>query len=99
MLNIAEGNGRPSTKDYIKFLQISLGSINEIEAITKIAIRQKMLTDMTYQKFSRHLSKILWKLIRLIKSLQIKEEYVTEKETVKRPKSYSQSLYGLLAKL
>ena len=74
VLNIAEGSGRPSTKDYIKFLQISLGTINEIEAITKIAIRQKLLTDMTYQKFSRHLSKIRWKLIRLIKSLQIKEE-------------------------
>lgn len=73
-LNIAEGSGRQSTRDYIKFLQIALGSINEIEAITEIARRQNLILEMTYQKFSRHLSKIRWKLIRLIKSLQIKEE-------------------------
>ena len=74
VLNIAEGSGRPSTRDYIKFLQIALGSVNEIEAIAEIAIRQKLLTDMSYQKFIRHLSKIRWKLIHLIKSLQVKEK-------------------------
>ena len=40
-LNIAEGNGRMTTRDYIKFLKISAGSLNEMEAIAEIAIGQK----------------------------------------------------------
>lgn len=73
-LNIAEGNGRQSTRDYVHFLRISLGSINEIEAIAEIARLQNLILEITYQKFSRHLSKIRWKLIRLIKSMPVKEE-------------------------
>lgn len=40
-LNIAEGNGRMTTRDYIKFLKISAGSLNEMEAIAEIAIGKK----------------------------------------------------------
>lgn len=73
-LNIAEGSGRQSTRDYIKFLQIALGSINEIEAITEIAIRQNFISDTVYRQFTGNLGKIRWKLIRLIKSTPVKEE-------------------------
>ena len=73
-LNIAEGSGRQSTRDYIKFLQIALGSINEIEAITEIAIRQNFISDTVYRQFTGNLGKIRWKLIRLIKSMPVKEE-------------------------
>ena len=72
-LNIAEGSSRQSTRDYIKFLQIALGSVNEIETISEIARRQKLISEMMYQKFIRHPSGTRWKLIRLIKSLQINE--------------------------
>ncbi len=72
-LNIAEGNGRQSTRDYVHFLRISLGSINEIEAIAEIAIRQNFISDTVYRQFTGNLGKIRWKLIRLIKSLQINE--------------------------
>lgn len=72
-LNIAEGNGRMTTKDYIKFLKISAGSLNEMEAIAEIAIGQKMISEPHFQKFTKHISTTRWKLIRLIKRLQTME--------------------------
>ena len=72
-LNIAEGNGRMTTKDYIKFLKISAGSLNEMEAIAEIAIGQKMISEPHFQKFTKHIGATRWKLIRLIKRLQTME--------------------------
>lgn len=72
-LNIAEGNGRMTTRDYIKFLKISAGSLNEMEAIAEIAIGQKMISKPHFQKFTKHIGTTRWKLIRLIKRLQTME--------------------------
>lgn len=73
MLNIAEGNGRMTTRDYIKFLKISAGSLNEMEAIAEIAIGQKMISEPHFQKFTKHIGTTRWKLLRLIKRLQTME--------------------------
>lgn len=72
-LNIAEGNGRMTTRDYIKFLKISAGSLNEMEAIAEIAIGQKMISEPHFQKFTKHIDTTRWKLLRLIKRLQTME--------------------------
>lgn len=72
-LNIAEGNGRMTTRDYIKFLKISAGSLNEMEAIAEIAIGQKMISEPHFQKFTKHIGITRWKLLRLIKRLQTME--------------------------
>lgn len=72
-LNIAEGNGRMTTRDYIKFLKISAGSLNEMEAIAEIAIGQKMISEPHFKKFTKHIGTTRWKLIRLIKRLQTLE--------------------------
>ena len=37
--NIAEGYGRHSTADYIRFLQISLGSLNEVQTQLELGCR------------------------------------------------------------
>ncbi len=36
--NIAEGYGRHSTSDYIRFLQISLGSLNELQTQLELGV-------------------------------------------------------------
>ncbi|MEL7171024.1 MAG: four helix bundle protein [Bacteroidota bacterium] len=43
--NIAEGWGRPSRKDFLRFLYIARGSLYEVETQLRIAKRQGFLHD------------------------------------------------------
>lgn len=43
--NLAEGSSRSSTKEFIRFVEISYGSLVEAETQICIANRQKYITD------------------------------------------------------
>lgn len=43
--NIAEGSGRNSTKDFLRFLHISSGSLSEVEAQIEIAVRLGYISE------------------------------------------------------
>ena len=52
-LNIAEGYGRQSKEDFKRFLKISLGSSNEVEALLEISKELGYINDNEYQEMSR----------------------------------------------
>ena len=52
--NIAEGSGRGSLSDYIRFLFIAQGSLSELEYLLHIAHRLRYLSDEAY----RHLASL-----------------------------------------
>ena len=65
--NIAEGAARNSTKEFIQFLYISLGSLSELE--TQFIISK----EVGYiQSITVNIDGIRRKLVNLIKSLKVK---------------------------
>jgi four helix bundle protein len=67
--NIAEGNSRNSTVDYIRFLYIANGSLSEVETQLEIAIRLAYFEDITsFNQRIHHLRSMLSALIKALKS-------------------------------
>lgn len=68
--NIAEGYGRNQTKDFIRFLQISSGSLYEFETQLEIAFRLDYTTHEVYIEalnLSTEIAKMLSSLIHKLK--------------------------------
>ena len=69
-MNIAEGCGRNSDKDFVHFLDISLGSIHELEYTTLLALDLAYITKEKHEVLSLKLNEVKAKLINLIKSIR-----------------------------
>ena len=52
-LNIAEGYGRKSREDFKRFLKISLGSSNEVEALLEISKELGYIEEREYKELSK----------------------------------------------
>ena len=68
--NIAEGHGRSSTKEYIQFLSITMGSMNELETQLEISKNLEYLDEGTFSKLHdncREIERMLSSLIRKLK--------------------------------
>jgi four helix bundle protein len=70
--NIAEGWGRGSTKDYLKFLRIAQGSTKELETHLLLSQRVDLLTPCQAEPILSVLSEVSRMLIALIHSLESK---------------------------
>jgi four helix bundle protein len=68
-MNIAEGKGRSSTKEYIHFLYIARGSIYETLTLLEIFLRQKWITQEAYHQIEQESITIIRMLKGLINSL------------------------------
>ena len=67
--NIAEGYGRDSTKNYIQFLRIARGSLNETETFLFIAFGLKYIDKNILDGLLQHTAEIGKMLNSLIKKL------------------------------
>jgi four helix bundle protein len=64
--NIAEGYGRNSTPDYIRFLKIALGSLYELQTQLHISLNLSYLNNKTFNEqfeLSREIERMLSSLI------------------------------------
>ncbi len=51
LLNLAEGSGRGSDKEFNRFILISLGSVDEVMAGLDISLDNGLVSGEAYQKF------------------------------------------------
>ena len=67
--NISEGCGRNSDKEFAHFLNISLGSANEVEYSLILSKDLSFIIDETYEKLIKEINHIKSKIYNLKKSL------------------------------
>lgn len=68
--NIAEGYGRDGDSDYLRFLNISMSSLFEIQTQLEISFNLKFITENQFNKIygdSREIERMLSSFIRKIK--------------------------------
>lgn len=68
--NIAEGCGRNSNKDFAHFLNIALGSLNEVTYFILLAKDLEYITIEEYSKLTDECNEIKAMLISLIKKIR-----------------------------
>ena len=68
--NIAEGYGRHSTKDYIRFLQIATGSLFELQTQLEICLNLNYLSKEVFSELNEKSREIERMLVSLINKLR-----------------------------
>jgi four helix bundle protein len=69
--NIVEGCARRTTKDYLNFCNIAVGSACEVRYLLGLSRRLGMLDDAIAWKFDARCDKLIRGLMRLIESLEL----------------------------
>lgn len=72
--NIAEGAGRATNKDFLRFLHIANGASYELETQLIISKNLSYLDPSSFEKLNRSLMEIQKMLYSLIKTMKIKND-------------------------
>jgi four helix bundle protein len=67
--NIAEGSGRDSSRDFVRFIAIAYGSVMETVSQATVAQRQGLLTQQRLDEFGNMAERLAQMLSRLRSSL------------------------------
>lgn len=71
VLNIVEGEARNSTKEYLNFLNISYGSVNEVKVCLELSLDLTYIDHQTFEELyplCEEISKLLFSYRRTLKS-------------------------------
>jgi four helix bundle protein len=68
-LNIAEGSGRHTDRDFCLFINRAITSLQEVDGVLKIAMKLKYISNGEYQSLSPLIEKEYYKLVAFDKSL------------------------------
>ena len=68
-LNIAEGSGRHTDKDFSLFINRAITSLQEVDGVLKIGMKLNYITDEDYQSVVPLIEKEYYKLIAFDKAL------------------------------
>jgi four helix bundle protein len=68
--NIVEGHDRSSTNDFLRFLYIARGSLEEVRYLILLAKDLELIESEIYQKIEKNSSELSIMLNKLIKSLK-----------------------------
>ncbi|OIO20463.1 MAG: hypothetical protein CO029_02875 [Candidatus Magasanikbacteria bacterium CG_4_9_14_0_2_um_filter_41_10] len=63
LLNIAEGSGRKTSKDFARFVRTSIGSLIEVHAGLQCSIDLEYIEESTYEKIEPAMKELYFKLI------------------------------------
>jgi len=68
-LNIAEGTGRKTGKDFANFIRNSIASALEVLTCGEVALQEKFITPENFEELKILIEEIYFKLIALEKSI------------------------------
>jgi four helix bundle protein len=77
--NIAEGNGRSTTKDYLRFLATANGSLNEVGSLVAVSLRLEFLTPSSARDVDMQCEEIGKMISSLRSSLRKRAEKTSRK--------------------
>ena len=69
--NIAEGSGRFTQKDFASFLQISLGSAQEVEYLILLSKELNYINEEDFIQYEKSIGEVKAMLISLIKKVRL----------------------------
>jgi four helix bundle protein len=68
--NLSEGAAKSSVKDFARFLEMAIGSVNELETTLIVAKNIQFISDETFKRYENEIIEIRKMITKFIESLK-----------------------------